>query len=64
VCLNGWFSAVLCFQLEVADWLSQHSFFFCCFAFVTVSLYGDLFHVYETLVQFSLHSGRDGNALA
>jgi hypothetical protein len=31
---------------------------------VLVSLFGDLLLLHDILVEFSLHSGRDGNALA
>jgi hypothetical protein len=31
-----------------------------CFAFVAVSLFGGLLCLYDTFVQFSLHSGKDG----
>jgi hypothetical protein len=47
--------------LEVAGWFRQYSHFavFC----VCYSDTGDLL-LYGPMVQFSLHSGRDGNALA
>jgi hypothetical protein len=50
--------------LEVAGWFSQHSLSLLCFAFVTLSLFGDLLHLHDALVQFLLHAGRDGNAMA
>jgi hypothetical protein len=46
-------------------WLVQPVLvFLLCFAFVTVSLFGDLLLLYDALVQLLLHSGKDGNALA
>jgi hypothetical protein len=64
------FSAVLRFLLvELRNGLkwplvaARIHFFLLRFAFVTLSLF-DLPLLYATLVQFSLHSGRDGNALA
>jgi hypothetical protein len=50
--------------LEVAGWFSQYSLSLLCFAFVTVSLFRDLFRLCEALAQFLLHFGRDRNALA
>jgi hypothetical protein len=50
-------------RLEMAGQFSQYSLSLLCFAFLTVLLFGDLLCLYETLDQFSLHSGRDGNAL-
>jgi hypothetical protein len=38
-------------QLEVADWFNQYSLPFLCFVFVTVSHFGDIFHVYENFDQ-------------
>lgn len=71
-CLHGWFSAAfLCFPLLVDlrsswKWMvdSGSIRFVCCFAFVTVPLFGDIIILLDTLVQFSLRSGRDENALA
>jgi hypothetical protein len=40
------------------------AFFAVFFAFITVSLYGDVLRLYETFAKFSLHSGRDGSVLA
>jgi hypothetical protein len=50
-------------RLELAGWFSQYLLSLLCFALVTVSLFGDVLRLYETLVLFSLHSGRDGNAM-
>jgi hypothetical protein len=50
--------------LEVAGWFGQYSLSLLCSAFATVSLFGVLLRLYDSLVQFSLYSGRDGNALA
>jgi hypothetical protein len=68
-CLYDWFSAALRCSPPLVElrsgwkWpVSSASIRFLCF-FVTVPLFGDLLHLYETLVQFSLHSGRDGNTL-
>jgi hypothetical protein len=49
--------------MEVAGWFSQYLLSLLCFAFVTVSLFGDVLRLYETLVQFLLHSHGDGNAM-
>jgi hypothetical protein len=51
-------------RLVVADCFSQYSLSLLCFVFVTVSLFGDILLLYETLVQFSLHFCRDGTAMA
>jgi hypothetical protein len=40
-------------RLEVAGWFGQYSLSLLCFAVVTVSLLGNLLHLYETSVQFS-----------
>jgi hypothetical protein len=72
-CLYGCFSAArLCFSFLVELWngwkwlvgWASSNFLCCFFGFVKVSLFGCLLRLYETLVQFLLHSGRDGNALA
>jgi hypothetical protein len=51
-------------QLELAGLFSQYSLPLLCFAFVAVSLFGDLLHLCDAFIKFSLHSGTDGNALA
>jgi hypothetical protein len=55
--------AILPCSPQVAGSFSQYSLPLLCFAFVTAALLGDLLRLCDALVQFTLHSGMDGNGL-